>query len=222
MGLRVRPSAGEHHGALRRTGSSPLSLAHHLERSERRRIGARCVDEADADDRQGNSEDDQDADQHDDRDHRRRQHCSDPRTVAGHASIIAGSGAKPPPPCRTPSAPGHNRRRGCSPMGRRRRPDRHPRRVRWPRLHLSSRIEPHWVAKDQSRFLTVAEELDQHGIRIGRKRDVRVHIDEESEALLAQPTLVPPAEFGGVDHQVEVDNQPQPQRLRAAPGFADH
>ena len=50
--------------------------------------------------------------------------------------------------------------------------------------YLSSRIEPHWVAKDQSRFLTVAEELDQHGIRIGRKRDVRVHIDEESEALL--------------------------------------
>ncbi|HET9666094.1 MAG TPA: hypothetical protein VFP09_05040, partial [Desertimonas sp.] len=38
--------------------------------------------------------------------------------------------------------------------------------------YLSSRIEPHWVAKDQSRFLTVAEELDQHGMPIGRKRDV--------------------------------------------------
>jgi hypothetical protein len=50
--------------------------------------------------------------------------------------------------------------------------------------YLSSRIEPHWVAKDRSRFLTVAQELDVHGLPIGRRRDVRVHLDNESEALL--------------------------------------
>jgi hypothetical protein len=50
--------------------------------------------------------------------------------------------------------------------------------------YLSSRIEPHWVAKDRSRFLTVAQDLDQHGIPVGRRRDVRVHMDDESESLL--------------------------------------
>ena len=50
--------------------------------------------------------------------------------------------------------------------------------------YLSSRIEPHWVSKDQTRFLTVAQDLDQHGLPIGRRRDVRVHIDDEGDALL--------------------------------------
>jgi hypothetical protein len=50
--------------------------------------------------------------------------------------------------------------------------------------YLSSRIEPHWVAKDRSRFLTVAQDLDVHGLPIGRRRDVRVHLNDESDALL--------------------------------------
>jgi hypothetical protein len=50
--------------------------------------------------------------------------------------------------------------------------------------YLSTRIEPHWVAKDGSRFLTVAQDLDAHGLPIGRRRDVRVHLDDVSEALL--------------------------------------
>jgi hypothetical protein len=50
--------------------------------------------------------------------------------------------------------------------------------------YLSSRIEPHWVAKDRTRFLTVAQDLDQHGLPVGRRRDVRVHIDDQSESLL--------------------------------------
>ena len=49
---------------------------------------------------------------------------------------------------------------------------------------FSTRIEPHWVAKDQSRFLTVAQELDHHGLPLGRRRDVRVHFDPGGEALL--------------------------------------
>lgn len=50
--------------------------------------------------------------------------------------------------------------------------------------YLSSRIEPHWVAKDLSRFLTPAQELDDRQVPIGRRKDVRVHIDDESDALL--------------------------------------
>jgi hypothetical protein len=50
--------------------------------------------------------------------------------------------------------------------------------------YLSTRIEPHWVAKDESRFLTVAQELDHHGLPLGRRRDVRVHFDPGGEALL--------------------------------------
>jgi hypothetical protein len=50
--------------------------------------------------------------------------------------------------------------------------------------YLSTRIEPHWVAKDQSRFLTVAQELDHHGLPLGRRRDVRVNFDPGGEALL--------------------------------------
>jgi hypothetical protein len=50
--------------------------------------------------------------------------------------------------------------------------------------YLSTRIEPHWAAKDQSRFLTVAQELDHHGLPLGHRRDVRVHFDPGGEALL--------------------------------------
>ena len=39
---------------------------------------------------------------------------------------------------------------------------------------LASRIEPHWVAKDGSRFLTTAQPIDRSGHNIGRKREVRV------------------------------------------------
>jgi hypothetical protein len=51
-------------------------------------------------------------------------------------------------------------------------------------LWLANHIEPHWVARDGSRFLTTAQELDQWGLPTGRRREVRVKIDEEAEALL--------------------------------------
>jgi hypothetical protein len=101
----------------------------------------------------------------------------------GHVPIIAGSGVEPPPSWTSRPHPGTlvgvlalelvdivglvGILGGCAGL-----------------YYLSSRIEPHWVSKDQSRFLTVAQELDQHGLPIGRKRDVRVHIDDESDALL--------------------------------------
>ena len=49
---------------------------------------------------------------------------------------------------------------------------------------LASRIEPHWVAKDQSRFLTVAQDLDHHGLPIGRRRDVRVQFAADQRSLV--------------------------------------
>jgi hypothetical protein len=51
-------------------------------------------------------------------------------------------------------------------------------------LVLANRIEPHWVARDQRRFLAVAHDIDQFGLRAGRKREVRVHVDPEEDALM--------------------------------------
>ena len=51
-------------------------------------------------------------------------------------------------------------------------------------LYMANHIEPHWVARDGSRFLTTAQDLDQFGLPMGRRREVRVRIDEEAEALL--------------------------------------
>ena len=51
-------------------------------------------------------------------------------------------------------------------------------------LFLANRIEPHWVAKDQRRFLTTAHELDQFGLPMGRRLEVRVHVDPDDNSLL--------------------------------------
>lgn len=57
-------------------------------------------------------------------------------------------------------------------------------------LFLAYRIEPHWVSKDKRRFLTVAQELDQVGTPLGRKHEVRVHVDPEDDALLIRKRSV--------------------------------
>lgn len=49
---------------------------------------------------------------------------------------------------------------------------------------LAYRLEPHWVSKDGARFLTVARYVNQWGLPFGRKFEVRVAIDHDSEALL--------------------------------------
>lgn len=50
-------------------------------------------------------------------------------------------------------------------------------------LFLANRIEPHWVAKDGRRFMTVGQDVDQFGQPAGRKREVRVHIEPGEDAL---------------------------------------
>ncbi|CAN5616290.1 hypothetical protein BH24ACT5_BH24ACT5_14470 [soil metagenome] len=49
---------------------------------------------------------------------------------------------------------------------------------------LAYRLEPHWVSKDGTRFLTVARYVNQWGLPFGRKFEVRVAIDHDSESLL--------------------------------------
>jgi hypothetical protein len=41
-------------------------------------------------------------------------------------------------------------------------------------LYLAHRIEPHWVAKDGSRFLTTAQPIERSGTPAGHPREVRV------------------------------------------------
>ena len=50
-------------------------------------------------------------------------------------------------------------------------------------LYLASRIEPHWVSKDDSRVLTTGQELDQWGTAFGRRHEVRVNIDRNDDVL---------------------------------------
>ena len=51
-------------------------------------------------------------------------------------------------------------------------------------LYIAHRIEPHWVSKDQQRFLTVAQELDHLGSTFGRKHEVRVRVEPDDDVLL--------------------------------------
>ncbi len=55
---------------------------------------------------------------------------------------------------------------------------------------LASRIEPHWVAKDGSRFLTTAQPIDRTGRNVGRKREVRVAFLAGGELLVSRRSLV--------------------------------
>lgn len=41
---------------------------------------------------------------------------------------------------------------------------------------VAVKIEPHWVSKDGTRFLTVGQRMDVRGERLGRWREMRVRI----------------------------------------------
>ena len=64
------------------------------------------------------------------------------------------------------------------------------RRRLWPAALHGHRIEPHWVAKDASRFLTVAQELDRLSPRSAASEEVR--IDEEAGLLIGRRSLMRP------------------------------
>jgi len=79
-------------------------------------------------------------------------------------------------------------------------------------LYLANRIEPHWVAKDRQRFLTSAHELDQFGLPMGRKHDVRVHVDPDSDALVIRRRSIVRGSGSGVWYVRA--KSPQPPRGR--------
>lgn len=55
---------------------------------------------------------------------------------------------------------------------------------------LAARIEPHWVAKDGSRFLTTSQPIDRTGRNIGRKREVRVAFLDDGSLLVSRRSIV--------------------------------
>jgi hypothetical protein len=54
---------------------------------------------------------------------------------------------------------------------------------------LASRLEPHWVAKDGSRFLTTAEPIDRFGNPAGRRREVRVAVLPDGGLMVSRRSL---------------------------------
>ena len=55
---------------------------------------------------------------------------------------------------------------------------------------VAIRIEPHWVARDGSRFLTTAQPMDRLGRIIGRRREVRVSFLPEGRLMVSRRALV--------------------------------
>lgn len=57
-------------------------------------------------------------------------------------------------------------------------------------LWLAARIEPHWVAKDGTRFLTTSQIIDQQGTPLGRRRELRLAIQNDGTLLASRRSLL--------------------------------
>jgi hypothetical protein len=57
-------------------------------------------------------------------------------------------------------------------------------------LVVAHRIEPHWVAKDGKRFLTMPEPVDRFGNAIGRRREVRGVLLQDGGVMLTQRSII--------------------------------
>jgi hypothetical protein len=56
--------------------------------------------------------------------------------------------------------------------------------------YLAYRIEPHWVSKDDQRFLTTAETLDRLGNVVGRRREMRGNLLADGSIVLSRRSFV--------------------------------
>jgi hypothetical protein len=56
-------------------------------------------------------------------------------------------------------------------------------------LYIAHRIEPHWVAKDDSRFLTTAQMIDRSGAPVGRVREVRVLLLNDGTLMVSRRSV---------------------------------
>ena len=57
-------------------------------------------------------------------------------------------------------------------------------------LYVAYRIEPHWVAKDGSRFLATSETIDHQGKVVTRRREVRGTIMSDGLVMLGKRTML--------------------------------
>ena len=57
-------------------------------------------------------------------------------------------------------------------------------------LYVAYRIEPHWVAKDGSRFLATSETIDHEGKVVSRRREVRGTIMNDGLIMLGKRTAL--------------------------------
>jgi len=57
-------------------------------------------------------------------------------------------------------------------------------------FYLAYRMEPHWVARDGTRFLTTAQPIDKTGRTFSRKREMRVAILPGGDLMLSRRSLV--------------------------------
>ena len=57
-------------------------------------------------------------------------------------------------------------------------------------LVLAHRIEPHWVAKDGTRFLTTTQVIDGRGDAVGRRREMRFLIQPDGTLVASRRGLV--------------------------------
>ena len=57
-------------------------------------------------------------------------------------------------------------------------------------LYLAYTIEPHWVAKDGTRFITTAETIDHDGKVVTRRREVRGTIMSDGLIMLGKRTVL--------------------------------
>lgn len=76
-------------------------------------------------------------------------------------------------------------------------------------LYLASRIEPHWVSKDGTRFMSSAQELDEWSTPFGRRHEVRVAVDDEVLSVRRRSMMRPTADLYFVEGKI-----PSPPRGR--------
>jgi hypothetical protein len=55
---------------------------------------------------------------------------------------------------------------------------------------IAARMEPHWVAKDGTRFITTSQLIDRFGETIGRRREVRAAILPDGSLLVSRRSII--------------------------------
>ncbi len=217
--------AGERLGPAFRIAALPATLAHHLERPEGGGVGPRRPDEVDPHHRQGDPERHEDSDEHDDGDHRRRQHGANAGIDAGTSPIFARSADELPTRRRLEEVPdrarsGHNRRRVRTRVVRRGRSDRDHRSLWRPVLPLVAHRAA--LGVEGSVSLPDGRPGARRAWSPDRSKARRARAHRRGQRCPArQSTVAAAPELRRVDRQVEIRGGPGSQRLRTAARFAD-